>query len=444
MEINKKLLQSCYADFKKKKPLFEKMYEYFKGNTDAQKNYQFQTDRANNVIGMNYVKKFVLEEVSFSLGVPLQITSKSNNDQIIKDIEFYTCLWSASHNTNLDKQMLIYSQAYELYYINEVTGEFMAKIIPPTSGYAYADDYGELQFFMYIFKKNFDTKVYIDLYTDTELLHLDANFKEVAPSKPHYFGRVPIAIAQLSEEQTDNTIYKEIKMLQDALETNTSDSSNELTDTRSSYIVIKGTKLEDKDVPELKKKGVIQITSKDGDAKYMLKNLNDSFIQNTLNNLEDKMYQLTDHINQNEKTSSNVSGIALRSKIIGLSSKAKLNQQALEDTIKTRIEMLFIYLKKLTGKEYDVRDITVKFTSNLPQDDLILSQIINNLGDKLSLDTGLSQLSFIDSSLIERQKIKAEQEETSIGMGLLTDAETKGAIDVKPMVEPVKTIGGEE
>ncbi len=31
------------------------------------------------------------------------------------------------------------------------------------------------------------------------------------------------------------------------------------------------------------------------------KNINDTFIQNTLNTLEDKMYQLSSHINHNEK-----------------------------------------------------------------------------------------------------------------------------------------------
>ncbi|MDB8791945.1 phage portal protein, partial [Romboutsia sp. 1001216sp1] len=120
---------------------------------------------------------------------------------------------------------------------------------------------------------------------------------------------------------------------------------------------------------------------------------------------------------------SNLSGLALRSRLISLEEKCKLNQKALTNCIKTRLKVLFIYLKIMFNKNYDYRDIKIKFTPNIPQDDLLMAQIISQLGDKLSTETGLSQLSFIENSKNEMAKIKLEQEDIFEGSRLLNNDE---------------------
>jgi len=152
----------------------------------------------------------------------------------------------------------------------------------------------------------------------------------------------------------------------------------------------------------------MQIKDKNGTAAWLIKNINDTFIQNTLNTMEDKMYQLSSHINHNEKMQSNLSSLALRARLIALEEKCKLNQKSIADCIKTRLKFLFIYLKVIKNIEYDFRDIKIKFTPNIPQDDLMTAQVISQLGDKLSTETGLSLLSFIENPKNELKKIKDE------------------------------------
>src|SRR5471030_1206544 len=108
---------------------------------------------------------------------------------------------------------------------------------------------------------------------------------------------------------------------------------------------------------------------------------------------------------------SNLSGVALRSRLISLEEKCKLNQRALTDCIKIRLKALFAWLNKLQGTNYDWKDVKIKFTPNIPQDDLTNAQIIAQLGDKLSTETGLAQLSFVESPTNELAKIKKEQQE---------------------------------
>ena len=401
------LLKKAYEEYVSNKATYDKMYAYYKGNTDAINNYQMVTERSNNKINTNFIKKFIKEEVSYSVGNDVTYISKSGNENIVNDIDYYLDHWSEGHDSNLAKNMLIYSSAYELYYVDR-EGQFSSKIISPREGYAAIDDFGNLSFFMHSYKLKFDDKTYIDVYTENEIVHFNDRFEEISPKTKHIFGTVPVGLAQLSEEGKDDTLYKDIKGLQDAYETNLSDISNEISDFRNAYMVLTGVGIDEDDIPQMKKLGVMQIKDKSGSAAWLIKNINDTFIQNTLNTMEDKMYQLSSHINHNEKMQSNTSSLALRARLIALEEKCKLNQKAIADCIKTRLKFLFIYLGVIKNIQYDFRDIKVKFTPNIPQDDLMTAQIISQLGDKLSTETGLSLLSFIENPKNEMKKLKNE------------------------------------
>jgi hypothetical protein len=64
----------------------------------------------------------------------------------------------------------------------------------------------------------------------------------------------------------------------------------------------------------------------------------------------------------------------------------------------------------LKNKYYDYKDIKLKFTPNIPQDDVSAAQIIQQLGDKLPLDVALSLLSFIENPQATAKKAKEEQQ----------------------------------
>lgn len=421
MAIDIELLKKAYADYQLKKKLYDKMYDYYKGNSDAIKNYQMVTERSNNKINTNFIKKFIKEEVSYSVGNDITYITKSGDENIVKDIDYYLDHWSEQHESNLAKRMLTFGFCYELYYVDK-EAQFCSKVITPREGYAMIDDFGNISFFMHIFTKKFDSNIYIDVYDYNFIYHYDSGFSEISPATSHIFKTVPVGIAEVSEEREKDTLYKDIKGLQDAYETNLSDISNEISDFRNAYLFISGFQIDESDISKMKELGVIQVKTKDGNAAWLIKNINDSFIQNTLGTIEDKMYQLSSHINHNEKMQSNLSGVALRSRLISLEEKCKLNQRALADCIKTRLKMLFIYLKILKNKDYDFRDIKIKFTPNIPQDDQAAAQIITQLGDKLSTETGLSLLSFIENPKNEMKKIKSEGENNDTGESLLNEA----------------------
>lgn len=405
IDIN--IIKKAHEEYLNSKYTYEKMYRYYKGDTDAMDNYKMVTERSNNKTPVNYIKKFIKEEVSYSVGNDVTYISKSGNENIVNDIDYYIDHWSEGHDSNLSKNMLIYSLAYELYYVDK-EGQFSSKIISPREGYAAIDDFGNISFFMHSYKLKFDDTSYIDLYTDNEIHHFNDRFEEISPPTKHIFDTVPVGLCELSDEGVDDTLYKDIKGLQDSYETNLSDISNEISDFRNAYMVLTGVAIDEENIPKMKKLGVMQIKDKNGTAQWLIKNINDTFIQNTLNTIEDKMYQLSSHINHNEKMQSNLSSLALRARLIALEEKCKLNQKAIADCIKIRLKFLFKYLEVIKSIQYDFRDIKIKFTPNIPQDDVMTAQMISQLGDKLSTETALSLLSFIENPKNELEKLRKE------------------------------------
>jgi SPP1 family phage portal protein len=414
------VLKSCYADFNNKKAKNKLMYDYYKGDTDALKDYKMVTDRSNLKTRVNFIKKFIKEEVSYTLGNKISYLSKTSNAKITDAIEYNLSHWSEKHDQNLLKNSLIYGEAYELYYINKL-GEFCSRILTPLNCYVLEDVDGNIDLVLHVFKKKFDTNEYIDVYLEDVILHYKGGIDDTCllGHDAHYFGEVPISICSISEELEEDTLFKDIKGLQDAYETNLSDITNEISDFRSAYLVVTGVKIEETDLPKMKELGAIQIPNKDGSVTWLIKNINDSFIQNTLNTLEDKMYQISGHINANEKLSSNTSSLALRTRLISLENVCSLDAKAIYNCTKNRLRLLFSYLKLISVGNYDYRDIKQVFTPNIPSDDLVTAQIIAQLGDKLSTETGIAQLSFVDNVADEMKKIEKQNKANSVGDELL-------------------------
>lgn len=415
------LVKKAYGSYYVFKNIYEKMYRYYKGDTDAIRKYLFVTERSNLKINANYIKKFIKEEVAYTLGNDITYESRNDNSQAIKDIEYYTAHWNELHDTDLMKYLLIFTKVYELYYIDD-NADFCSKIIKPTEGYAYMDKAsGKVLFFIHPYRNDFETTIsYIDVYTSDKIYHYDNKFNEIAAPTNNIFGEVPVTIGELTDEGYEDSLYSDIKGLQDAFETNLSDIGNEISDFRNAYLLFKNAQVEESEIPSMKRLGVIQFPQAGGDAAWLIKDINDTFIQNTLDRYEDTMYQLACHINHNEKLQSNLSGITLRSRLIVLENKCNLEIKAHKNIVKNRLRFLFMYLNLKKNLSYDYKDVKSLYTPNIPSDDLATAQMLSQTPEGIiSKDTARGLFSFINNKVAEAEKVDKEQQELLQGESLL-------------------------
>ncbi len=421
IEDNNQLLSHVLSDFQTRKTLYDKMYDYcIVGETEAYRKYKRNPKRSNLKIKVNFIKKFIMEEVAYLVSNKITYTSKSDNKDIIDYIEFKTAHWDENHEENVLRDMLSFGSVYELYYTTEVNEELMfnAKIISPRDGYIFEDDFGNISMFLRFYRKKFDTKQYIDIYTPDFIYHVDEGFNKVDEPTPNRFGEVPVRVGVVSKYKEQDTLFNELKDLQDAFCTNLSDIVNEISDYRLAYLLFSGCQIDIKTKDEndktqldyMKEKGAM-IVGKDGKVSFVTKEINDTAVQNTLNNLKKTMYEISNHIDTNEKMQSNLSGSALRNRLIGLEQRIKNSEGSMKNIIKGRLYFMFKLFNRIENLNYDYRDIATKFTLNIPQDDLTIAQIISQIPDGvLSKATMRTLFSFMFNSEREQKLIDEENQ----------------------------------
>lgn len=414
-EIDSRILQLCVDDYNKNLYKYKKMQQYYEGVTDKRSQY-IKTERANNIVEPNFMKQFINEELSYLLGNKITYVSKESNSKCIEDIKRKFYHWNNNHDKELMKVALLFGQAYELYYIDEKS-RFCSIICTPLNSYAYKNEYDEIEGFLYFYKKLFDDTLYMDLYEANSIKHYNASAMQVLSEESHIFNFVPVSECCIGEVET---IFNDIKGLQDSYSQVLSDLVNEIADNRNAILVVDGDMPSEEDLTAMKKYGAI---GGGVGVSWLTKNINDSFVQNVLTTLEKDMLKVTSHIDFQEKLQSNSSSLALRTRLISLENKVKGQAGALIDALEDRIEALFYYLKVKENKNYDAYDVEPKITLSLPQDDIMIAQISSQMGDRISTETLLSQLSFIDNPLNEVKKIEAEKEANSIDLDGLKGTE---------------------
>lgn len=244
-------------------------------------------------------------ETGYLLGKPVNYVSKSDEDKIIRCIDFNTSHWEKEHNLTLRKYSEIFGESYELNYIDK-NGEFYATVLTPMNAYVLDDGTAERNVTLTIhrFKKVFEEKEYLDVYTDNQIIHyqLVDNHLAYLGEHPHLFERVPIIVCSANTE-TKSGFYDIISLI-DSYNALNSDLVNEISDHRNAYLIIENTKIEEEDLLKMKQMGIIQVP-KGGAVKWLTKDINDSFVQNELENIERKIYDMMDEVNFNENWASN-------------------------------------------------------------------------------------------------------------------------------------------
>lgn len=421
---NLELVKYSYNDYISKVYEYEKIYEYYCGESKALREYKMITSRSNLKVNTNFIKKFIKEETSYTVGNAITYESISDEEmQLIEKMKDIFYDWDENHDSNLMNYLNLFTRIYELYYIDS-DGNFSAKIIKPTEGYAYRDYNGETLFFVHFFDAEFEEDVevdgkvvsmrpkYVDVYTKDCIYHFNDNFEEIRSKDNNKFRKVPVSVGIISPEDYKDSLAKDIAGLQDALETNLSDMSNEISDFRNAYMILENCQFEkDEDLEEMKEKGIIEV-GKDGKVKWLIKDINDTFVQNTIDRYIDLIYQISCHINHNEKLQSNLSGITLRSRLISLENKCTTLIKSHKNILKNRIRFICEYLSIKRDGDFNYKNIKIIYTPNIPQDNLATAQMLSQMPDGIVSDqTARTLFGFITNPHQEGEQIKKEIEE---------------------------------
>lgn len=402
-------------------PHLKASYGYYTGKGQAIMNrVQGDSSRPNNRIVKNYCSTIVDNFQGYLTGTPITYAAKGNTD-----IEALQKILSANDVANEDseflRQALIYGIAYELTYINE-DNEIRFKAISPESAIpVFSDDLDSKLLYMITFSPiaNWDetlpTAYRVSIYDSSRIYTYkatnDFNSFMLLDEQQHFFGEVPFSIFNLN---TDNeSIYSRIIPLQDAYNILLSDEVNDFQSFVDAYMVMRNITADAEDLAAMKESRTILIDG-ESDVSYLTKNINDTQIQNLLENLNKSIHTISNSpdFSSEEFNSGVSSGIALQFKLVGFNNIASNIQSRMEKALGKRIDLMNAILRLV---DTDDMDIDISFTHNLPSSITDTVAAVNALRGLVSDETLLAQIPFIDDVDVELEKLQKQEESLSMG-----------------------------
>ena len=233
---------------------------------------------------------------------------------------------------------------------------------------------------------------------------------KIERTEPDLFGMCPIqGIPNNREMQGD---AEKVIALIDAYDRALSDANNESEAFANAYMVFKNIKIDEPEFLKMQQSGAFSFTTSsqnDGDVSFLIKEINDGFIEHHLDRIEENIYRFSKTPNLSDEAFGTASGISLKFKLTGLETKCGM----FEAKMISAGTYMFTLLSKAWEKKrikIDPLQCVMEFRRNFPVDIQSEASIIQALiAAGLPKQVAFAQLSFVDDvdyvmQLIEQEK----------------------------------------
>lgn len=394
-------------------PIFQKRWDYYDGKQSI--TYRLPTDigKPNNKIVANFVESIVSTYEGYIEGIATtyEAGDASNGFEELLDIFNYNDI--ADADAELLRTALIFGRAPEICYVDSDAQQRFRVLDPRSVIPVYDDTLNEdLLFAIRFWENNFvednGTTYTVEVYSNTTITtyrsHAGFTSFEFIEERPHFFTQVPITFFKLNSEEKG--IADNIFALNDAYNSLLSDSIDDADAFADAYLLLKGCVAEEDDLEAMKKHKVLMLDN-DADAEYLVKDASKTATDDLLSTVEAKIRELSACPDFNNETFGTSSGIAIRYRLMAMENKASAICSNMKKALQRRIELLSDIMS-LTHSEAFWRDITIRFTRNIPIDNTETINIVNSLRGFVSDETLLGLLPFVEDVEKELERISNE------------------------------------
>ena len=258
---------------------------------------------------------------------------------------------------------------------------------------------------------------FVDVYdkdTVTNYSYSGGSLHIIGGPEPHYFDDVPI-VEYINNRQRRGDFEGVISLI-DAYNKAQSLTLDDMEDFTDAYLILRGSGgMTDEDIKTLRKNKVMNV-DEGGGAEWLIKNLNDTYIENIKNRLQRDIHKFSSVPDMSDENFvGNASGVAIKYKLIGLEQVRSRKERGFKESLQRRIELIAGMLKLKNKADVDFRDIEITFTANIPANNEEQANIVKNLYGLVSQKRLLSLLPFVTDPAEEMQELKKEQEESLTG-----------------------------
>lgn len=406
------------------RPRLQTLENYYKGNNETilQANRRKEENLADHRATHNFAKYVSQFIQGYMVGVPLK--TNYPDEKINEQLREINRINDADeHNSDLVLAQSIYGRAYELLYRNK-KDETRFTTLDVKETFVIYDDTVEMNPIAGVryFNNQFnDDTLNIYLYTDSMIYHYTTKDEfsyrlTLEKVEEHYFEGVPII--EYMNNKFRQGDFEDVLNLIDLYDAAQSDTANYMTDLNDAYLVIQGNVDLDLETAEKMKEARLILLQTDpgvegrasqADAKYIYKQYDVSGTEAYKDRLAEDIHKFTNTPNMNdEHFSGTQSGESMKYKLFGLEQVRAIKERLFKKALRDRYRLINNVMTRASEGGFDVNDIQIVFTPNLPKSLKEEIEMFIKLGGKLSEETTLSVLSLVENPKEELEKIEAE------------------------------------
>ena len=388
-----------------------KLKDYYNNNNDIVYREYNNGNKPKNKIANPYASYITNTAVGYFLGKPVSYTN-IENFETIKDLLVYND--EADNNTTLAKMSSICGYGIEIMYVDEDTNIRFTSIDPSECAVVYDNTLQEnIMFAIRYYDEKIinskDTITHIEVYDKNNIAYYIKEHDSIkfVNQVPHYFLDVPVSVYINNDERYGD--WEREKPSIDEMDKLQSDSANDFELFSHPYLVISGYLMDEESAKDIMNQNIINFVDNEGKAEYLIKNIQDTALENYKNRLDNDIHRFTGVPNMSdEKFSNNSSGVALSYKLMSLENLVGIKEAKFRKGLLRRLELMCNFLKIKTNSEMSYMEIQPIFTRNKPFNDTEIADTMQKLTGILSEETILALSPYVDDVASEMERKKNE------------------------------------
>ena len=375
--------------------------------------------KPDNRLVINYAKYIVDTFSGYQIGVPVKIThdedvatefiDKFRKINDMEDTEF-----------ELAKMSDIFGHAF-IYVYQDEAGNTRATYNSPVNMFILHDNtIEEKPLFAVRYAINAgEATGYGQVITASEIIDItvqNGGSVGFGERTPHIYGRLPVV--ELIENEERQGIFDSVRTLINALNKAASEKANDVDYFADAYLKIVGVELKDGMADQIRENRIFNLWKNGGDGTlpdvgFLEKPNSDTTQENLITLLKESIFAVSMVANLSEEDFGNASGTALAFKLQAMDNLAKMKDRKMQSAFNRLYEIVF-NMPMASVPSDGWTGIKYKFTRNVPRNILEESQIVAQLSGQVSDATKLSVLSIVDNPQDELEKMKKEEESSSL------------------------------
>lgn len=405
---------------KAKRERYARLKRYYEGDHDIKDLGGASEDGENSLIAP-YPKYITAFSTGYFMGNAVKynaIKEEHTDDDEFLEVYKEICKDNkeAKENLALAKTNSIKGECFEVLWFGDDRKVHFKKVEPDEAFLIYDTSIEEKEKFgvrYYLDEKLKRTVTYVEIYDEDSIFYFndEKNTNEfvMTDAKEHPFGAVPLIHFKNNDELQGD--FEQVLSLVDAYNKEQTNTLNDMDQFSDAYLALVGyNDTSEEDIEKLKKRRVILLDN-DGDAKWLVKEVNDTWIENYKNRINKDIHKFSFTPDfTDEAFGTNVPGISLKLKLLTAEELRANKEMFFTESLQKRMDLIANYLNMANGHDIIRNEIQIVFSDVLPQNLLELAQIVQGLTQDVSTETRLSLLPFIEDPSAEMLKKEKEEE----------------------------------